>query len=366
MSVCRGIFFVVLAAHIYMNPVQAEENDIKIKIEQELDNIIGEVLDKEHIPSISINILKKGRPLYAKAFGLADVELDVPATLNSVYAIGSLTKSFTCLAINQLTSHGRISFEDTLDKFLPDYPTRAKDIKVRHLLHHTSGIKNYIHLPEIRRNAEKFHSHDDMLAWFQELPLDFEPGSQWRYSNSGTYLLGLIIEKASGEKYQDYIKNHILIPFGLENTYSGEDSRIIKGRSKGYSVVNGVVNNARRYSSTIAFASGDLLSTSADIATYMTKLYHDYAHSKSLIGGVFEVGQLEDGQNINYTNGCLFSEATHGRVKYYHMGQIFGYSSILSYYPEDEITISILTNSGSVKILDLEHRLAEKILEYLL
>ena len=152
----------------------------------------------------TVLVMQKGKAIYKNAFGLADREWNVPNTLNTKYRIGSVTKQFTAACIMQLAEQGKLSVDDRLSKFISDYP-KGDSITVHMLLNHTSGIANYTDLPEFWPKAILPLSTDSMIALFKNKPLDFSPGTKWNYSNSGFFLLGVIVEKLSGKTFTEYL-----------------------------------------------------------------------------------------------------------------------------------------------------------------
>ena len=179
-----------------------------------IDAIVQKGLD-EKVASYAVGVMKDGRLVLARGYGFADVENNVPATAETVYRLGSITKQFTSMAIMQLAEAGKLSIDDELTKFLPDYPTQEHKVTIHHLLNHTSGIKSYTSLPNFFISSRQDRSHQEMLAVIKEKPFDFAPGEQMQYNNSGYYLLGMVIEKASGQSYADYLAEHIFKPLGM-------------------------------------------------------------------------------------------------------------------------------------------------------
>src|ERR1700754_3793441 len=179
-------------------------------------------------PGISVLISQKGHVVYKKAYGSANMELNVPITTDMVFDLGSITKQFTAVAILQLMEKGKLSLKDSLQKYIPDYPSKRYTITIENLLTHTSGISDYMRLGykepfmERRDFAPKELSH-----LFKNEPLEFEPGTQFKYSNSGYYLLGYIIEVITGESYERYIQENILSPLSLTHTFYTKPNVII-------------------------------------------------------------------------------------------------------------------------------------------
>src|SRR5689334_23639037 len=175
---------------------------------QYVDSIANAAVAEHRTAGVSVAVVKNGRTVLAKGYGFADLENDVPATPETVYRIGSVTKQFTSAAIMKLMEQGKLSLDDTLQKFLPNFPTQGNHVTVRHLLTHTSGIKSYTGLgPKWQRVMRLDLPPDSMVALFANEPFDFKPGDKWLYDNSGYFLLGMIIEKLSGKTYGQYLKD---------------------------------------------------------------------------------------------------------------------------------------------------------------
>jgi CubicO group peptidase (beta-lactamase class C family) len=159
----------------------------------------------------------KGEIIYKKAFGMADLELNVPMQPDMIFRVGSITKQFTAIAILQLMEQGKLSLQDDITKFIPDYPTQAYKITIEHLLTHTSGIKSYTGVPDFQKYIKEDLSPAEAIDKFKNLPMEFAPGTKWNYNNSGFFLLGYIIEKASEKTYAEYIDENLFKPAGMTN-----------------------------------------------------------------------------------------------------------------------------------------------------
>jgi CubicO group peptidase (beta-lactamase class C family) len=149
-------------------------------------------------PGAAAIVVRDGKPILRKGYGMANVELGVPNAPDTVFRIGSMTKQFTAVAVLMLVQEGKIAFDDPLTKFLPNYPARGEKITIENLLTHTSGIRSYTEMPDFESNMRKDYTVPEMIDHFAKEPLDFPPGTQWHYDNSGYFLLGAVIEKASG------------------------------------------------------------------------------------------------------------------------------------------------------------------------
>ena len=216
------LLFLTLAAPAFSQHADAE-----------FDRLLQETF-KPGRPGVAVQIVQNGKVLYRKALGMANLELDIPMTPDHVFRIGSVSKQFTAAAILQLMEQGKLSLQDEITKFIPDYPTQGKKITVEHLLTHTSGIKSYTGMaewtPEVHR---KDFTPTALVDFFKNQPMDFEPGTQYKYNNSGYVLLGYIIEKVSGQSYSAYINDHIFKPWGMQQSYYGDTQQVIKNRASG-------------------------------------------------------------------------------------------------------------------------------------
>ena len=177
-----------------------------------IDAIVREAVERDHVVGASIGVKKGDDILVAKGYGYADLENKVEANEHTVYRIGSITKQFTAVAIMMLVEQGKISLDDDLTKYLPDYPTRGHAVTIDRLLTHTSGIKGYTEMEKFWGESRRDLSHDEMIAMFSAEPFEFPPGERYQYSNSAYYLLGVIIEKISGKSYAEFLDEQIWAP----------------------------------------------------------------------------------------------------------------------------------------------------------
>lgn len=294
-------------------------------------------------PGLSIAIDQGGELLIAKGYGLADLENQVPATADTVYRIGSVTKQFTGVSIVQLVDAGKLRLDQKIQEILTDYPAPTNPVTLRHLLQHTSGIPNFTGLPSYRPSIRVDVAPSEMVARFQELPLEFDPGTQWKYSNSGYYLLGMIVEKASGQTYAEYIDEHIFKPAGLLNTRYEAARPIIPHRARGYRRGPGGFENADYLSMTQPFAAGALISTVVDLVRWQRALVEHTLTPPDALERLTS-DAVDTGHGDKYGYGIGVSEREGHRV-ISHGGGIDGFSSVLLYFPETDHTIAVLANT---------------------
>jgi CubicO group peptidase (beta-lactamase class C family) len=234
-------------------------------------------------------VAQKGKVIFENGYGMANIELDVPNTPEMKFQIGSITKQFTATAVMQLQEKGLLSLSDTITKYLPDYPKERGDkITIHHLLTHTSGIPNYTDMPELMQKKSLAVSVEDLLAAFNDKPLEFEPGEKWKYSNSGYVVLGAIIEKVSGHTYEDYIRENILQPLNMSNSGYDHRDRIIKNRPCGYTQdEKGDLRNADFVHMSAPYAAGALYSTVGDMLLWDQALYTEKVLKKTSLEKMF-------------------------------------------------------------------------------
>ena len=329
----------------------------------EFDKLLRENF-KPDGPGAAVLVAKKGQVIYEKAFGMANLELGVPLKTDHVFRIGSVSKQFTGAAIMQLVEQGKLSLQDELTKFIPDYPTQGKKITVEHLLTHTSGIKSYTDMkewtPEVHR---KDFTVSALIDFFKNQPMDFDPDAKWQYNNSGYILLGYIIEKVSGQTYGEYVTEHIFKPLGMKNSYYGDVEPVIKNRAAGYSQAGpaGPYLNAAFLSMTQPYAAGSLLSTVEDLYTWTKALHSGKVVKPESLKKMTTPYTLPDGTNTHYGYGLQMGNLL-GSPTVEHSGGIHGFLSDLVYLPNEDVCVAILTNCDCEPPSNLTARLAALVI----
>ena len=331
----------------------------------QIDQIAKGAMQTGALPSIVVLIDRGGRTIYDGAFGSANLEHGLDAGVDVPYAIGSITKSYTALAILHLVADGKIDLDASVGSYLDDYEGPAEGIAVRHLLDNTSGLQNYTDFAELRPRFERERfSRDEMVATFADRALAFEPGEKFSYSNSGYYLLGLIIEAASGLDYYTYLDRHVIGPLGLDATYSGDDTEIIPHRAGGYEITETGFVNHDFWSHLVPFAAGSLVATAEDLVRYRRGVFGDTTPVE-VQRLVTTTNDLNDGTENVYSLGALIKSRFHGHEKLSHSGDIWGFTSNHAYYPDDDLTIAILANrqAETPAMPSLENKIARIVLD---
>jgi len=328
----------------------------RVEINQETIDKIDALVSSKVIwsgdtPAYSILIDQGGEIVYERNIGFADIGNRVPATRDTVYKIGSITKSFTALAILQLVEEGTVDLDARVSQYLTDFVGPASEVTVRQLLTHTSGITNYTALPEAQPKLSWVQTtREDIVGLFRGKPLEFNPGTHYSYSNSGYYLLGLIVEAVSGQDYFDYLKTNVFEPLGLKSTYAGKYEEIVQQQARGYVATPDGFANAPPLSQLTPFSAGILDASAADLIEYRRGVFKSVAISERLRGLVTTTGTFPDGVKQRYALGALSITDFHGHRKWGHSGGISGFASYHDYFPDDDITVVVLVNANGAPI----------------
>ncbi|TPW15305.1 MAG: beta-lactamase [bacterium] len=308
-----------------------------------LDQLLAPIFPADK-PGATILVARNGQAIYRKGFGRSDMESGAPLRPESVLRIGSVTKQFTAVGILRLAERGKLSVGDTITKWLPDYPTHGRTITIEHLLTHTSGIKGYTEVPEFNAHVNDDRTTDQVIALFKDEPLQFDPGTNWAYSNSGYFLLGVIIEKVSGMSYADFMQKEIFGP--LEMTHSGYGKRepSFPGEARGYALKDGQVVPAEPLSMTGPYAAGALVSSLDDLLRWDNALDADRLLKPETSRVMWTPYRQSTGKTSSYGYGWLMSEYE-GHPIQEHNGGINGFTCHALRMPDDRLYVAVLTNS---------------------
>jgi len=336
--------FVLTSSFLFLITLCSAQKSIdKAKLAADFDKILSAQF-KSDGPGCAALVAYKGEIIYKKAFGLANIENSVPMNADMIFRIGSITKQFTAIAILRLMEQGKLNLQDELTKYIPDYPVNGKKITIEHLLTHTSGIKSYTGMEEFNAAVQgKDMKVEELIAFFKNQPMDFDPGTNWRYNNSGYVLLGAILEKITGKPYGEYIEETIFKPLGMKNSLYGSNSKIIPNRASGYDPDKTGIRNASYLSMTLPYAAGSLMSSVEDLYKWNRALRSNQLVKKETLEKAFTGYKLQSGRNIHYGYGWSVGDIGNHRV-IEHSGGIPGYLSDALYAPEDDIFIAVLSN----------------------
>lgn len=295
------------------------------------------------MPGATFLVAKDGKPIYRKAIGKSSLELDVDMIPENVFMLASITKQFTAVAILMLEEQGKLSLNDPITKFIPDYPTRGKTITVHHLLNHTSGIKSYTGMGDLVKLARTDKTIDELIDYFKNEPMDFDPGEDFSYNNSGYILLGKIIEVVSGDTYENFVETSIFERLGMKNSSYGNNRDLVINRASGYEQNESGYANANYISASIGGAAGALLSNVDDMLIWQNALSNNTLIKVSSLQKAINGSELNNGQHISYGYG-LGEMTLKGSNGYTHSGGIFGFTTNGIYLTEEDVYVIGLSN----------------------
>jgi CubicO group peptidase (beta-lactamase class C family) len=311
-------------------------------LETQIDSAIHAAIKDKAGPGGVFMVAKNGQAVYQKAFGKANLELDVDLTTENIFQLGSMTKQFTAIAILMLEEQGKLNVKQAVSKYIPDYPG-GDSISLHHLLTHTSGIKDFTKMKALGDIAQKDMTPKMLVDFFKNEPADFKPGEKFDYNNSGYALLGYIIELVSGESYENYIQKHIFQKAGMNQSAYATDRQIIKKRAYGYQKKeNGYVNKTV-ISFSIPYASGSLMSTVSDMLKWQNSLNQNSLLKKENTQKAFSKYKLNSGEEFTYGYGWHIKDIN-GIPDREHGGSIFGFKTMGVYIPGEDIYVVGLTN----------------------
>ena len=330
---------------------------------QSIDSLFSE-WDKEAAPGCALGVIKDGELVYAKGYGMANMEYDIPITPSSVFRIGSTSKQFTAACIVLLVEDGKLSLDDNLKGIFPDFPDYAREITVRHLLNHTSGIRDYLQLAYLKgMGDDDFYTDDDVMAWLvSQSDLNFKPGEEFMYSNSGYWLLGQIVNKVSGMNMADFAMKEIFEPLGMKSTHFHNDhTKIVKNRATGYEPTE---NGLYKISMTTLNMIGDggIFTTIHDIKKWDDAFYDSSVLSEEFWNMMTRQGVLNNGEVTDYASG-LFVQKYKGLKTIRHGGAFVGFRAELLRFPDQHISIAIFANRADANPMGKANQVADIVLK---
>lgn len=339
-----------------------------------IDSIVEDVRKARSIPGVSVAVVHGRDTIVLKGYGYANLENDVPATPQSVYQIASVSKQFTAVGILKLVERGKVSLDDRLTKYVPDHVTNGRPVTIHHLLTHTHGMQDY-NRPETLDEWTRPLTHTRFLELMKDQPFDFPLGERYLYRNTGFYFAGMIIEQMSGDgrgsgggggsilgkPYGEALREMIFDPLGMTSTSECGNTPLIKHRAQGYALNNGEIEHTMLLDMTWPFAVGSLCSSVIDLLKWQDGLHGGRVLSPELYEQMITPATLNDGSKTEYGYGVGISDRQGHRV-ISHSGGTVGYSSFLSHYPDDRLTIVILTNLQGDNMGALELQIARVVL----
>jgi CubicO group peptidase (beta-lactamase class C family) len=300
-------------------------------------------------------VAENGKVIFRKGFGMANMEWDIPNMPDTKFRVGSITKQFTAMMVMQLVEQGKLKLDGKITDYMPDYPKSTGDkVTIHHLLNHTSGIPGYTEFPNFFRDVSRDpYAPQDFAKTFADSALQFEPGSKFTYSNSGYFLLGVIIEKMTGKPYEQVLAENILTPLNMKSTGYDHYNTIIKKRAAGYQKSLNGYDNAPYLDMSIPYSAGALYSTAEDLYLWDQALHTDKLVSEKLKELMFKPQISAFGKSYAY--GWVVGKAPVGQTTdsvlvIEHGGGINGFNTLISRMPQNKHLIVLFSNAGGAPL----------------
>jgi CubicO group peptidase (beta-lactamase class C family) len=320
-----------------------------------------EIFAQPDAPGASVMVIHRGKPVFAKGYGLADLQTRVPCSTNTNFRLASVTKQFTAMAVLILAERKKLSLDERLTDFFPEFPDYGRQIAVRHLLTHTSGLIDYedeipkgTTLPVLDRDVLRILLKQDKTY--------FPPGTQYRYSNSGYALLALIVAQRSGQTFARFLKQNIFAPLKMTHTLAYEQGlSAVPNRACGHSPQGDAFKRTDQSLTSSVLGDGGVYSSVADLFKWDQALYTTKLVSQKTLKLAFSPATPTDKPGRDYGLGWFIGE--YRRLKeIWHSGETIGFRTRIARFPEQRFSVIILANRSDVKLDELPHRIADLIL----
>lgn len=308
-----------------------------------VDDYVKEQIKKRQIPGLSIAIIRDGKVVKAQGYGLANLELNVPATKDTVFEIGSISKQLAAEAVMFLVEDGKLDLDEPINNLLPkNAPDAWRRITVRNLLNHTSGLKDWTEIKEFSYRRE--YTAEEFIDLMKAFPLNFQPNENWAYSNSNFPLLGFIVERVSGRPYEDFVAEKILKPLNLPSIRFRHQEQIVPNRANGYTLKDNIWQNGEPFRPRIIAPNGGVMASSLDLAKWFEAVLQGRLLKKSTVEQMLKSTRLSNGKSVAH-GFALFKDTFNGHTMIFHHGStVGGFGSVVRHYPKDNLTLAIMGN----------------------
>ena len=357
----RAVLVKVCGALICVTAMAAGISSYPADDETKVDSYVRAEMLKERIPGLALGVYRDGKLLRAEGFGMADLEWGAPVKADTIFQSGSVGKQFAATAVMMLVEEGKIGLDDPVQKYFTDAPDTWKDIKIRNLLSHTSGLSEYENGARTKPDGPFYLRLDmteaELYKRITAMPLDFKPGEDWAYRNTNYVLLGILIHKVTGQFYGDYLQERIFAPLGMTSTRIISDTDIIPHRASGYELVKGVLKNQEWVSPTFnSTADGTLYFTVLDLERWDAALYTEKLLKRASLEQMWTIMKLNNGEPNKANYGFAWDiNQVNGHKVIEHGGAWQGFACQIARYVDDKLTVVVLTN------LDAAHAQPAKI-----
>ncbi|MCS7315484.1 MAG: serine hydrolase domain-containing protein [Bryobacterales bacterium] len=339
----------------------AQPAAVQPALPEQLERLLGRAQVEDRIPAVSVAVADRFRLLWSGAFGLADIENNVRATTGTVFRLGSISKPITAVAALQLAEQGKLDLDAPVQRYVPSFPEKPWPITPRHLLGHLSGIRHY-RGPEELLSTRHYYDLVEPLKIFADDPLEFEPGTGFRYTTYGYNLLGAVVEAAAGMRFMDYLKSHVFEPAGVERIQADDVHRIIPNRARGYRrTAAGIIENCALADTSNKIPGGGMVATAEDLVRFSLALLEGRLLKKQTLQEMFTSQRTRNGKPTGYGLGWYVSSRG-GRTWIEHSGSQPGAATDLLLLPERGLVVAVLTNLERYPARALSLKVAELLL----
>ena len=339
-----------------------------LKPTADIDHAATALIASGDAPAVSVAVMKDGHLLFAQAYGTENLETMTPATTQTVFRAGSITKEFVAAAIMQLAQNKSLSIDDPVSKYIPELAA-ARGLTLRMLLNQTSGLHDYTETPDFGAQMVQRHAQKEMIGYIASMKplLDFAPGTKWAYSNSNYFVLGAVVQRVSGKSLGQYLETNIIAPAGLKSTAVDDESDVVRHRASGYTRIKGEpghYRNAQFVSMDNAGGAGALRTTAIDLATWHQALFAGRIVNADSLSAMTSPGRLSNGEiavrpdapitlgRPNYGFGLELGTLD-GQKVIGHGGSVPGFTAYLVTFPGQNMSMAIMTNGAPVNADDI-------------
>lgn len=308
-----------------------------------IDDLINQQIKIRQIPGLSIAVLRDGKIVRAAGYGFANIELKVPATKDTVYEIGSISKQFASEAVMLLVEDGKMNLDDPINKYLPsNAPETWQMITVRDLLNHTSGLKDWTEVKDFSYRRQ--YSAAEFIDLVKHFPLQFQPKENWSYSNTNLPLIGIIVEHASGRSFEDFVRELIFRPLNLPSLRFKHQDDVVANRSAGYVLRNDIWKNGEPFRPKVIAASGGILADAIDLAKWWEAVLRGRVVKPASLEQMLMPAKLNDGRQVNHGFAFFTDSFNSHKMIHHHGSTVGGFGSVVRYFPNEKLTIAIIGN----------------------
>jgi len=341
-----------------INETDYTNNPLTKEQENQIDTLFAQY-DRNYTSGCAVGVIKDGRFIYKKSFGMANLDYDIPITSESKFELASVSKQFYAACVALLYLDGKLDLDDDVRKYIPELPDYGKVITIKHLIYHTSGLRDVLDMMLMsgRRSEDYYHTELGLKLICQQKYLDFIPGEKYSYSSSGYLLLTVIVHRLSGKSMREYAEEYLFKPLGMNSTHFNDNhTDIIKNRVVSYDEDDGVFYN--NYQNFVAFAGGNVITNLNDLHKWNNNFDTAAIGGKKFVELMVSQGCLDNKEKIEYGFG-LKHGVHNGTPTIYHGGVMFGFYNHFVRFPAKSLSVIVLANCWNCDAHDLAYEVAD-------